>query len=126
MTLICILGMSDIRQIRSGCMDQIECARLVSNSMSFGMQRWELMGGRGAHRPVLSQVRWPLVGAFDCREIFGAVTGRGLPGIGYLSHSFGGRRGPRPPQCIARCTALIAKRCDILYRRKQCAWRCCA
>lgn len=92
-------------------MDQIECAesvRLVSKSMSFGMQRqqavvrrvvWGVRGGEGAHRPVLSQVARALVGAFDCREIFGAVTGRGLPGIGYLSHSSGGRRGPRAPRC---------------------------
>lgn len=56
---------------------QIECAesvRLVSNSMSCGMQ---LAGGvRGgaragaaqAHRSVLSQVAAALVGAFDCRR----------------------------------------------------------
>lgn len=63
---------------------QIECAesaRLVSNSMSCGMQVWgagrgggrrgggEEARGRGAaHRPVLSQVAAALVGAFDCRR----------------------------------------------------------
>lgn len=54
--------MSDIRQIRSGCMDQIECAesvRLVSKSMSFGMQRQCAARGAPAHRPVLSQVAEP-------------------------------------------------------------------
>lgn len=52
-------------------MVQIECGgigRLVSNSMSFGMQR-RVGAGRGrVHRTVLSQVAAALVGAFDCRR----------------------------------------------------------
>lgn len=61
-------------------------------------------GGAGASAGVVASggAARALVGAFDCREIFGAVTGRGLPGIGYLSHSSGGRRCPRAraaPRC---------------------------
>lgn len=51
---------------------QIECAesvRLVSNSMSCGMQvAGAGAGGARAHRTVLSQVAAALVGAFDCRR----------------------------------------------------------
>lgn len=72
------------------------------------MVRGERCGARGhgrCVRLVLTQCRLEcsagassaVVASRTCRrvwlrEIFGAVTGRGLPGIGYLSHSYDGRR----------------------------------
>lgn len=65
--------------------------RLVSKSTSLGMQRG---AGRRRGRCI---ARCRRERPRTCRrvwvpEIFGTVTGRGLPGIGYLLHSCAGRR----------------------------------